>query len=381
MPTAPGPARAALETALGTAGLGAIRDIEVLAPWSVARVHLEREAPESVVVKWLRDSSHARRAEKAQLDTERAALDFLERTCPGIGPRLLGVHPDGTLLVLEDLAPRRSLLELIVDGHPSWASGLDRFARTIGGLHASTTDSAEAYYARRAELGPVDPGRELVRFCEPRPDLEGLSDRLNAPIGGATSADLALVGEELGAPGPFLAFSNGDSGANNFFFDQEGGLIIDFEFAGYRHCLSDLCCLYVPGPQWLTVGDPAADGTEDAYRAALRTAVPEAEDDLLFSRGLAASALTWGLLRLGRLARLDARAAGHESRTQMVATLEAAARTAERFGRFPALSGWTRRLEERLRRRWPDAASTSVRFGRTRGETRRRRSGRPTSRS
>lgn len=116
-----------------------------------------------------------------------------------------------------------------------------------------------------------------------------------------------------------------------------------------------MCCLYVPGPQWLTVGDPAADGTEATYRSLLVGAVPEADDDRFFGRGVAASALTWALLRLGRLALLEERGPGHESRTQMVATLDAAARTAGRFGCFPAVRGWVRRAEQRLRDRWPDA--------------------------
>jgi hypothetical protein len=355
VPTAAGPGRPALEVALGAAGLGDIGDVEVLAPWSVARVHLASGEPETVVVKWLREPSGQRPADAAQLDTERAALGFVAQRCPGVAPRLLGADAAGGLLVLEDLAPRRSLLELIVEDDPGWAAGLARFARTLGQLHAATVGAADAYYRRRRALGPVDPDRELVRFGEPRPDLAELSDRLDAPVDQRTAADLGAVGAELGAPGPFLAFSNGDSGANNFFVEEESGRIIDFEFAGYRHCLSDVCCLYVPGPQWLTVGDPAADGTEDAYRALLGAAVPEADDERSFGRGVSASALTWALLRLGRLALLEERGPGHESRTQMVATLDAAARTAERFGCFPALRGWVRRVEQRLRDRWPDA--------------------------
>jgi hypothetical protein len=43
----------------------------------------------------------------------------------------------------------------------------------------------------------------------------------------------------------------------------DDGKVIDFEFAGYRHLLSDVACLYVPGPQWMAVGDPSKDGIED----------------------------------------------------------------------------------------------------------------------
>jgi hypothetical protein len=45
--------------------------------------------------------------------------------------------------------------------------------------------------------------------------------------------------------------------------------LIDFEFAGYIHALTDAVCLYVPGPAWLTVGNPTTTGLADQYRHAL----------------------------------------------------------------------------------------------------------------
>ena len=39
----------------------------------------------------------------------------------------------------------------------------------------------------------------------------------------------------LHEPGPFLAFTNGDAGANNYLVDGTDGRFIDFEFAGFRH--------------------------------------------------------------------------------------------------------------------------------------------------
>lgn len=223
VPTAPGPSRPALDAALGAAGLGDINDVEVLAPWSVARVHLASKEPETVVVKWLREPSGQRPADAAQLDTERAALGFMDQRCPGLAPRLIGADAFGSLLVLEDLAPRRSLLELIVEDELGWGAELVRFAETLGQLHAATVGAADAYYRRRRALGPVDPDRELVRFSEPRPDLVELSDRLDVPVDHRTAADLDAVAAELGAPGPFLAFSNGDSGATTSSSEKRAG--------------------------------------------------------------------------------------------------------------------------------------------------------------
>jgi Ser/Thr protein kinase RdoA (MazF antagonist) len=76
----------------------------------------------------------------------------------------------------------------------------------------------------------------------------------------------------LAEPGPFRALSNGDAEANNFLVDGADGRIIDWEFAGYRHALTDVACLYVPGPGWITVSDPIASGLEAEYRHALTQA-------------------------------------------------------------------------------------------------------------
>jgi aminoglycoside phosphotransferase (APT) family kinase protein len=69
--------------------------------------------------------------------------------------------------------------------------------------------------------------------------------------------------EELNAPGPFLALSHGDAESNNILARESGpadARLIDFEAAGYAHALIDAVCLHVPGPGWISVGDPGAAG-------------------------------------------------------------------------------------------------------------------------
>jgi hypothetical protein len=65
--------------------------------------------------------------------------------------------------------------------------------------------------------------------------------------------------------------------------------------------------------------------------------------------------VSWALVRLQRFARLDSRPPGDHSRLQLIATLEAAARTAETYRTLPRLTAWIRRVAVVLRRRWPDA--------------------------
>jgi hypothetical protein len=156
-------------------------------------------------------------------------------------------------------------------------------------------------------------------------------------------------------PGPFLAFSNGDSGANNFLVTGADGRIIDWERGGYRHALIDAASLYVPGPIWMTVADPIANGADRAYRDTLTQGVPEAMDDDAFALGMTAACIAKAVERLRRLAKLDARPAGHESRAQMISTLEAAGRAADHFGALPYRADWICASAATLRRRWPDA--------------------------
>jgi hypothetical protein len=232
--------------------------------------------------------------------------------------------------------------------------GTDCNARTK--LHAASIGRSEEYYQSRRVLGPVDPQEELRRFfVEGSWSAQDIGTYLEAPMRRSAEADLGRAVNVLTEPGAFLAFSNGDCGLNNYLIGPDDGKVIDFEFAGNRHLVSDVACLYVPGPQWMAVGDPNKDGTEDAYRSILAPVLPQVADDAAYGQGVSAAGLLFALMRLGRLLVLDARPPGHESRRQMVSTLSAASRTARRFGCLPGLRGWVERLAEALRTRWPDA--------------------------
>jgi hypothetical protein len=82
--------------------------------------------------------------------------------------------------------------------------------------------------------------------------------------------------------------ANGDADANNVLVRPAGpadARLIDFEFVGYAHTVTDAVCLYVPGPGWMAVGHPVAAGLADAYRAALAEGVPEAAGDRRYGLG------------------------------------------------------------------------------------------------
>jgi Phosphotransferase enzyme family len=335
---------------------------ERLEPWAVARVLLGGAgAARTVIVKWVRTGPARARTEPWRLRTELAALRFLSDDLGlALAPRVIAADVSAGFLVLEDLAPRIALDHLIRrDGAAACLELLAVFARACGELSAATAGRAGTYHARCAALGFPAP----VSDAEGR--LAGLWDRghedataLGVPIAGPAASELIAVLEELNVPGPFLALIHGDAESNNILVHESGpadARLIDFEAAGYAHALIDAVCLHVPGPGWISVGDPGATGLADQYRRALARGVPEAQDDRRYGFALAAACMSWALLRLHRFAGLDARALGDHSRLQLVETLESAARTAEAHRALPHLAGWVRRTAGVLRCRWPDA--------------------------
>ncbi|MEU6548478.1 hypothetical protein [Streptomyces sp. NPDC046859] len=337
---------------------------ERVEPWAVARIWLQSSAaalPRSVIVKWMPDGQREARTASWRLRTELAALQFLEEDLGiGLAPSVIAVDTAARFLVLEDLAPRVPLDQLLRrDGAAAHGDRLAAFARARGALSAATAGRVETYYARRAALGPVDAAADQAgRLAPLREKAIEHASALGVPLDGRATHELAAAMEELATPGPFLTLSNGDAEANNLLLHATGpadARLIDFEFAGYAHALTDAVCLYVPGPAWLTVGDPTTTGLADQYRRTLACGIPGAEDDRRYGYGLAAACVSWALVRLQRFALLDTRSPGDHSRLQLIATLEGAARTAETYRALPHLTTWIRRIAVVLRRRWPDA--------------------------
>lgn len=240
-------------------------------------------------------------------------------------------------------------------------TGLRKLAAALGELAALTVGRGGDCETR---LRAADPSEPLpVRRGLPKgvwDQARASAAQIDAAPSANAESELATVVDELTRPSAFLALSGGDSGPNNYMVfghDVARGdaRLIDFEAAGYRHALEDAVFLYVPGPHWITASDPVADGSEAAYRTALSESIPEAGDDTRFGRALAAACLAFAIVRLHRFPRIDARGQDNPARPQLVSTLEAAARTAERRHSLPNLSGWIHQVAEALRRRWPDA--------------------------
>jgi hypothetical protein len=104
----------------------------------------------------------------------------------------------------------------------------------------------------------------------------------------------------------------------------------------------------------MTVADPIRLGLLDAYRSALAEGIPQAEADV-FEHALAGACVARAADRLTRFQVLDQRDPGHESRAQMVSTLDAAVRSVRALGSVRHLADWAESVSQFLRSRWPDA--------------------------
>jgi hypothetical protein len=347
--------------ALLTASAGTRATIERIEPlhhpW-VLRAHLAESAglPGTVIVKCPRPEGYGLRSAGELMRCEHAALALVADDLRlDLAPRLLVAAPGSRLLVLEDLSPCTELAELLhSDGHtPALDAELSAFAASMGELAAASAGHAALFNARRTALGTS--GDQLGDWEHAYTGLwrDGLARAaaFGVPLSAAAQRDLEAAVAELADPGPFLALTNGDTESHNFLTGPGGGRLIDFEGAGFRHALTAATSFTVPGPLWLAVSGPEQVA---AFRRALARTVTEAEDDRRFGFALASASLVWVMMRTARLTMLDARSPGDDSRTQMVALLEAGARTAEAHQALPHLAAWCRSTAAQLRRRWPD---------------------------
>ncbi|MDN5725031.1 MAG: hypothetical protein L0G99_03730 [Propionibacteriales bacterium] len=334
-----------------------------IGPWCVARYEIT-DGPHaidspyaSVVVKWLRagdPDDPGQRAHQSQLTTESVALQFLA-SCEISAPAV--IHADTSLLIMEDLGRHRSLDELIIDEGctANVRRHLINTARELARRHGMTADRSTEYYARFGGVGNVDPERELSRFLDQGWERTRCwATELGDGPDHHAIAEAQEVNRTITRPDGFLALSNGDSATNNVLVVDDSVMIIDYEFAGFRHCLTDLVEFYLPGPRFVAVADAASSGFEDSYRAELGQWIPEAADDQAFGVGLAAAGLTHAFVRLANFGTCDRRPRGDLSRLERLHGLESAADLAEGRSAFPFLTHWCRTLAKTLRRRWPD---------------------------
>lgn len=327
--------------------------------------------PSSVIVKVRRPEAHARSGSE-RLRRERAALEFLAAIGSALGPRLLAADDGAGILVMEDLGAGPALEDLLLEGDPSAVErGLVAFAGALGRLHATTAGRAAEYYRLRSRLGPVDPAGDRVSIAGD--DLAHAWRRLRAiaadrpylPTPTGVGADVAALLRVLSEPGPYLAFSNGDTCPQNCRMAGGGVRFLDFEQAAFRHALLDAAALRFPFPAcpcWSRLPEAVGRRAEAAYREELARSCPAVLDHASYAHGLTAACAAWTIVRAVRLPKLEDADVPHpmrfSRRGQLLDDIGTTIRCAHHSRSLQALAAWLADVGAALRARWPHIAST-----------------------
>jgi len=344
--------------------------------WRCALESVGGAVPPTVIVRLLRDDPA--RTGMTRLHNERAALEFLEAIGSTLAPRFIADDAATGILISEDLGPCPSLLDLLLGDDPLAARhGLLAFAHSIGTLHAQTAGRAATYAGYRARLrstvADAEDSSVRVRVLQHWSQVQDAVLRLDLPPPVGVDTDVETVVTSLATPGPLLALSSGDPSPVNCAVAEGRVRFFDFEDASFRHALIDatvLRYLYPTGaPAW-SLPATMAGPIEEAYRRALAQACPEVLDDAGYERGMAMACAAWTVVRLGRLARVEAGPDRdpwlllppgwnapvplRSRRRQLVAIMETCLAAAARARALETLAAWLDRMVEALRVRWPE---------------------------
>lgn len=373
--TLPAAIRRAVEVGLSERFGATVRVIKAhtIGPCRVFRCTLrscDGAAPGTVIVRIPREEGAARSGEDP-LGRERAALEYLTAVGSTLAPRFLAGGAGAGFLASEDLGAGPSLLDLLLGEDPETATQAAlAFARGLGTLHAQTAPRAFAGGGLASLPHAPDPVAEYWRQVREAVGRLGLP----APPPGV-GRDVAEISRVLAEPGDCLALSSGDPSVVNCKVSGGSVRFFDFEEACFRHAFSDAAVLrfFYPtgGPPW-RLPPSVALRAEAAYRTELAMACPSASSDASYEGGMAAACAAWMIVRLARLARVDAGpdrdawpllppgwsgpVPTRSRRRQLVSILETWLASADRAREFAALAAWCARFTDALRARWPEAS-------------------------
>ena len=289
---------------------------------------------------------------------EHASLSFLGAlpSARGVVPALLGADPRRAVLLLEDLGEvRGSDLAMILLG-----TDRERAERLLVG------QAAALGRLHRASLGRERTWEALLGRAERRSfacdelggalfQLEGALASQGLEVGLADELDVLTA--ELGASGPWRAWTRGDPGTTNTALVRNRVRLFDLEMGGFRHVMVDACfavahhaALYagtVPSEVWRRV--------EDAWRDVVRDRLPEVDDREVFERARAVGAIGWSAGLVQRLlpgCAEDAHRGGRPHRSRLRSALTATIALSGARRHFPGAIAALEALAERLGERY-----------------------------
>lgn len=327
--------------------------------------------PKSIIIKATRaeeyDPSASNAYEASGFVKEWTATSYLTHHAPGhlVSPNLLAYDLKRGVLVYDDVGDGLSSLVVpLLQGTAVEAElALTAYARSLAELHSATIDCRDAHSSALREGFPA--------AAIPPPAyrwIESVARVPHALLGGEFPDDeVALIWEHLRHPGPWQALVHGDPCPDNVLLASDGqAVLIDFEFARPSHALFDAAYWRMSFPTCWCAGTVPAEvrgRIDQAYRAALANAVPQATDDDEFRRESAIIDAAW---LFGNLAsRLEGALAEDGTwgratiRSRIITYLESAIRSAEEAHVLPRLCMLADAWRNDLRSRWSDTTPLS----------------------
>ena len=306
---------------------------------------------------------------------EWAGLQFLNASFDDdpLAPRIFGGDRDLGVIVMEDLGASESLIPSLLGSDPMTAEiNLIDYMQMLGRLHGRTAGKQDEYNCIRQALGPdrvyfssaaesFFPPDQLATVLESTVDMLGITPHRRV------DRDLDAVAGFWNHDGPFLAYTHGDPAPGNEFKVGHYRRLVDFEFGGFHHALTEgvyARMQFVTGWCVNRIPDAVAMRMEDAYRTELAKGCPEADDDLLFYRAMT-EACAYANISMWHWAFPDILSEDEEwglstHRQRLLRRLKILAETTTQFRHLEALGEVAYMIEKKLYSAWSSEGLDSM---------------------
>ena len=284
---------------------------------------------------------------------------------PPLSAGFIGGDRTAGLIVLQDLGKEGVSLadHMTANDRPALLAALHSYAASMGRLHAATVGKEADFMQIRREIGGTETVREKAGtkwLRESDAEFREICASVNEPLPAGFDADMERVRQAMDEPGPFFAFSPGDTCPDNHRLTETPyARFFDFEFAGFAPTMLTAAYFYLPLPTCWCVnrlpGEAVAQ-METIYRTEFAQQCPEAADDSLFYPALLAARAYWTIATIcwdkGGILGEDWTWGISTVRQRHLLRLDNFADAAEHFGEYPTFGDLSRRLAANLRTRW-----------------------------
>ena len=266
-----------------------------------------------------------------------------------VAPKARLIATDNRWLIIDAVDGRDFSAVLAAGDAP--ASLMDRLGHTLVALLAATVDPAGDEHIRSTEAD---------KLTERWPEVIRWSERLGAVAPKGVHEAVAAIVDRFRHP-PVVAWTQGDPAPSNVLFDETAALLVDFEYAAYRHALHDLVQWWVRIPlryDWYARLEQVV-GNGLIERRVYPSFEAFDEDHVAMAAYAALYMFTWLPIERALEEELSW-APGFDARCALLSTSN---RLAARVrSTWPALATWSERVFTALSRRWPERKVGAVRW-------------------